>query len=91
MALGGQGLIYGPNLEQRFSVGRIAAAGLQSRSRLLIPSERTSGEQTGNKMSKTGPNLDAETPINPGILTSEERHFARWGPGGRRFKSCLPD
>jgi len=42
-------------------------------------------------MSKTGENRGAENPMNSGVYDPEIPHFSSWGPGGRRFKSCLPD
>jgi hypothetical protein len=42
-------------------------------------------------MSETGENRGAENPMNSGVCDPEIPRFSSWGPGGRRFKSCLPD
>jgi hypothetical protein len=42
-------------------------------------------------MSRTGKHREAENPMNPGLLHRAIGCSSRWGPGGRRFKSCLPD
>ena len=49
------------------------------------------GNKTGNKLSKTGGHSEAQSPMNPGPINRAIRHLVGWGPGGRRFKSCLPD
>ena len=52
---------------------------------------RTSGSNPGSKLSETHSNSE-----NRASLCNAEREptglkCSGWGPGGRRFKSCLPD
>jgi hypothetical protein len=49
------------------------------------------GNKTGNKLRKTELDSEASNPIKPGLFASAAPHPSGWGPGGRRFKSCLPD
>jgi len=49
------------------------------------------GNETGNELRKTEPHSDAKNPTNTGLSTWAIPHPSGWGPGGRRFKSCLPD
>ncbi len=49
------------------------------------------GNKTGNKLSETAAHSEARNPLNPGPINRATPHPVGWGPGGRRFKSCLPD
>jgi hypothetical protein len=49
------------------------------------------GNKTGNKLSKTAAHSEAQDPMNPGLINRAIPRPSGWGPGGRRFKSCLPD
>jgi hypothetical protein len=45
----------------------------------------------GSNLRDTGGDPARENPVNTGLYHSDILHLVGWGPGGRRFKSCLPD
>ena len=45
----------------------------------------------GSNLRDTEGDPARENPVNTGLYHSDILHLAGWGPGGRRFKSCLPD
>ena len=49
------------------------------------------GNNLGNKLSETQEHSSVATTANTGSINRATPHLSGWGPGGRRFKSCLPD
>ena len=49
------------------------------------------GLTRGLNRAKLSPTRTPETPVNPGVHARVLPHDPFWGPGGRRFRSCLPD
>ncbi len=49
------------------------------------------GNILGNKLSETENTWGQEVAANTGFQNRQDTPPAGWGPGGRRFKSCLPD
>ncbi len=57
----------------------------------LVPLGEEEGRIGGRKLSETGGNSTRENPDRTGVQGSVPPPSPGWGPGGRRFKSCLPD
>jgi hypothetical protein len=55
------------------------------------PRDETEGRIEGRKLSATDSNSKLENRGEMGVQGSAEPPSPGWGPGGRRFKSCLPD
>jgi hypothetical protein len=50
-----------------------------------------SGSNPGSKLSASEPNSGQLEPAQDSRNALAQPHPSGWGPGGRRFKSCLPD
>jgi hypothetical protein len=51
----------------------------------------TTGNNPGNKLSATARNSAQLNPLYTAESARVRLDLSGWGPGGRRFKSCLPD
>jgi len=79
---------------------RSARASLQQRQRGAHEPRRAPGvvpwgvggvQSGGCKLSATEPNRERFKPLQSAESKRVRLHRSGWGPGGRRFKSCLPD
>jgi hypothetical protein len=50
-----------------------------------------SGSNSGSKLRATQSNSEQLSPLYTAVRRLRELDRSGWGPGGRRFKSCLPD
>jgi hypothetical protein len=56
-----------------------------------VTARRTDGVQAGCKVSRSEGNSEQLTALYAAVRRLTEPVCSGWGPGGRRFKSCLPD
>ncbi len=71
-------------------VGKACRLGYTWRSAALYVREPT-GSNPGSKLSATEPNSEQLRPLQSAESQRVRLDRSGWGPGGRRFKSCLPD
>ena len=72
------------------TVDKACRLGYTWRSAALYVREPT-GSNPGSKLSATEPNSEQLRPLQSAESQRVRLDPSGWGPGGRRFKSCLPD
>jgi len=72
------------------TVDKACRLGYTWRSAALYVREPT-GSNPGSKLSATEPNSEQLRPLQSAESQRVRLDPSGWGPGGRRFESCLPD